>query len=122
MAGDERYGETASRIMGRIGKGEATATSTLVLAQVFAYLKRKGRADVIPQFLDFVKSCPALKKAETSFVDITAAQRLTEAKDLKWALWDDLVIAAQMRRMKLLEIYSNDQDFDAIPGVQRVFE
>ena len=36
-------------------------------------------------------------------------------------MWDDLVIAAQMERLKLGEIYSNDRDFDKIRGLKRVF-
>ena len=41
---------------------------------------------------------------------------------LKWRFWDDLVIAAQMSRMGIREIYSNDKDFDKIPGVKRIFK
>ena len=42
-------------------------------------------------------------------------------KRLPWRLWDDLVIAAQMLRVNVSKIYSNDSDFDLIGDVERVF-
>jgi predicted nucleic acid-binding protein len=36
-------------------------------------------------------------------------------------MWDDIVIAAQMKRLKMKEIYSNDKDFDNIQWVKRLF-
>jgi predicted nucleic acid-binding protein len=35
--------------------------------------------------------------------------------------WDDLVIVAQMQREGISEIYSNDRDFDQVPGIKRFF-
>lgn len=36
-------------------------------------------------------------------------------------MWDDLVITAQMKRLGITEIYSNDKDFDRIPWIKRIF-
>ena len=36
-------------------------------------------------------------------------------------MWDDLVLAAQMDRLGVTEIYSNDADFDKLRGLKRVF-
>jgi len=121
VAGDERYGETASKIIERISKGEEVAASTLVLAQVIAYLRWKKRTHVIPRFIDFLRSSPTIHKLETDFADLVSAQKLQEEAGVEWEAWDDLVIAAQMLRTGTTEIYSNDKDFDAIPGIRRVF-
>lgn len=121
LAGDERYGQTASQIIERIGNGEEVTASTLILAQVIAYLRWKKRTYVIPRFIDFLRSSPTIHKLETDFTDLVSAQKLQEEAGLRWEAWDDLVIATQMLRTGITEIYSNDKDFDTIPGIRRIF-
>lgn len=121
MASDGRYGGKAEKILTRIESGEEALTSTLVIVQVCSYLKWKGSVDKIPLFLALLQSLPSLTKDETSFEDFTAAVLLAESHRMPWKMWDDLVIAAQMERLGLREIYSNDVDFDQIPGIRRVF-
>jgi len=121
LAGDERYGETASKIIERISHGEKTAASTLIFSQVLAYLRWKKRTYVIPKFIDYLRSSPTIHKFETSFTDLVSARKLQEEGGLRWEAWDDLVIAAQMLRADITEIYSNDKDFDTIPNIKRVF-
>ncbi len=120
MAQDPMYGQKASTILKNVERGEEVTTSSLVIAQVCAYLKWKKRMDVIPTFLSFLQSLPSLAKVETSFMDFTDA-KTSLRRNSDWKLWDDLVIAAQMKRLGIREIYTNDRDFDAIPGVTRVF-
>ena len=36
-------------------------------------------------------------------------------------MWDEMVIAAQMKRLNINEIYSNYSDFDKIPWIKRTF-
>jgi predicted nucleic acid-binding protein len=36
-------------------------------------------------------------------------------------MWDDILIVAQMKRIGINEIYSNDKDFDRIPQIKRIF-
>ena len=122
MAGDPHYGEIASKIIERIEEGEETATSTLVISQVCSYLKWRKRSDVIPKFLGFLRSLPNLIKLETTFLDFLQARELSIKYGVGWRLWDDLIIAMQMRRLKIDEIYSNDRDFDEIPGIKRIFK
>ncbi|MBS7638389.1 type II toxin-antitoxin system VapC family toxin [Candidatus Bathyarchaeota archaeon] len=121
LAADPRYGGRASEIIGRVEEGEPAVTSTLVLIQVCSYLKVKRREDVIPLFLTFIRSMPNLLKAETTIVDLLSAMEIQTKQSLKWSLWDDLTIAAQMKRLGITEIYSNDRDFDTIQGVRRIF-
>lgn len=122
LAADPRYGQQASNIVERIEAGEPAATSTLVLIQVCSYLKAKRRHDAIPRFLAFIRSLPNLVKADTSMADLLQAADLQAQHKLKWELWDDITIAAQMKRLNITEIYSNDADFDAIPGLKRIFQ
>lgn len=121
LAADPRYGQQASNIVERIDAGEPVATSTIVLIQVCSYLKTKKRQDVIPRFIAFTRSLPNLIKADTSMADFLEAANLQAQHKLKWELWDDIVIAAQMKRLDINEIYSNDSDFDGIPGLKRIF-
>lgn len=120
LAADPLYKEKAEQILTRIEKGEPAYTSTLVVAQVCSYLMRKKAWHSIPVFLDFLRSLPGLGKCDTTFEDFSVARVLMERMGL-YRCWDDLVIAAQMRRLGIGEIYSNDKDFDAIPGVRRIF-
>ena len=122
MAGDPRYGSTATQIIERIEEGEEAATSTLVISQVCGYLKWKKRHDVIPSFLGFLRSLPNLVKVDTTFIDFVQAQEIRIKYSLDWKFWDDLIITVQMKRQKISEIYSNDKDFDVIPGIRRIFK
>jgi len=122
LAGDPKYGEVAKDILKRIEDGEEAATSTLVITQVCSYLRWRKRSSVIPLFLRLLKSLAGLEKINTRFEDFDRALKLIDKYKLDWRIWDDVVIAIQMRRNNIYEIYSNDEDFDRIPGVRRVFE
>lgn len=121
LAGDPRYGEKSEKILLSVEDGEEAATSSLVIAQVCGYLKWKGAHASIPVFIDLLRSLPTLRKQETTFTDFTAAYALKEKTKLSWEKWDDLVIASQMKRLKIGEIYTNDSGFDKIPSVRRIF-
>ncbi len=121
LAGDKRFGDIAAGILERIDDGEEALTSTLVITQVCSYLRWKGRPNVIPGFLDYLLSTPGITKGETSIVDFASARSLQRLNRLPWKHWDDLVIVAQMRRFGVTEIYSNDSDYDKIPGIKRLF-
>ena len=122
MEQDPRRGETATAIIKKIEKGEQAATSTLVISQVCGYLKWKKRPDVIPSFLAFLRSLPNVIKVDTTFTDFVQAQEFCVKHSVDWELWDDLIIAVQMKRLKTDEIYSDDVDFDHIPGIKRIFK
>lgn len=121
LAGDPSHGKRAGEILLRIENGEMTSTSTFVIAQVCAYLRWKRAWDSIPVFIDLLRSLPMLEKHDTLFEDFTAAYALKEEARLPWRQWDDLVIAAQMERLGIEEIYSNDRDFERIPKIRRIF-
>lgn len=119
MANDPQYGNKASKILEKIEKGEEAAISTLVIIQVCSYLRWKGKVEVINNFLSFLRSCPNLVKIETTFQDIIQAMEI--CKKIGWKSLDDAIIAIQMKRFGISEIYSNDIDFDKIPEIKRIF-
>lgn len=120
LASDPKFGKVAKEILTRIQNEEESAlTSTIVISQVSSYLKWKRRVNTIPIFLEFMRSLPNLTKGETTFADYLD---LTTSREIRPDNWDDIVIASQMRRHGVIEIYSNDSDFDSIPGIKRVFE
>lgn len=121
LAADPIYGQTAKNLMEKIEAGEKSATSTLVIAQVCSYLKWKKRQNIIPLFLSFLKGLTTLQKIETHILDFEEARSIQSQLNLPWSMWDDTVIAAQMKRLNLKEIYSNDNDFDEIPWIKRIF-
>ena len=118
---DPVYGRKALGILLRFERGEELgATSTLVLSQVFSHLKKRGKAKAIDMFYEYVDQMP-IKIVDTTLEDLKQAKRLKLELNLPWRLWDDLVIAAQMKRLGIEVIYSNDEDFDLIKGIKRVF-
>ena len=121
LAADPIHGQTAKNLMEKIEAGEKSATSTLVIAQVCGYLKWKRMQNVIPLFLSFLKGLTTLQKIETHMLDLEEARSIQSQLNLPWSMWDDMVIAAQMKRLNLKEIYSNDGDFDKIPWIKRIF-
>jgi len=121
LAADPIHGQTAKNLMEKIEAGEKSATSTLVIAQVCSYLKWKRMQNVIPLFLSFLKGLTTLQKIETHMLDLEEARSIQSQLNLPWSMWDDMVIAAQMKRLNLKEIYSNDGDFDKIPWIKRIF-
>jgi predicted nucleic acid-binding protein len=121
LAADQVYGERAKKIIERIEGGEESFTSTLVIAQVCSYLKWKKQENVIPLFLSFLKGLVSLQKVETSILDFEEARNIQRRYNLSWTMWDDILIVAQMKRIGINEIYSNDKDFDRIPQIKRIF-
>ncbi len=120
LAADPKYGKIARGILARIqNEDEVALTSSIVISQVGSYLKWKKKAGAIPLFIDFLRSLPNLTKAETTFGDYL---ELMTSHEIRAENWDDLVIACQMKRFGIDEIYSNDSDFDSIHGIKRIFE
>ena len=115
------YGQKAKAIIEKIELGEKSVTSTLVIAQVCSYLKWKRREKVIPFFLSFIKGLTSLHKIETTILDFEEARNIQAKLNLSWTTWDDIVIAAQMKRLNIKEIYTNDKDFEKISWIKKIF-
>jgi predicted nucleic acid-binding protein len=121
LAADPLYGQKARLLLERIEGGERAATSTLAITQVCSYLKWKKKQNVIPIFLSLLKRLTSMEKVETNMLDFEEARSIQLELNLPWSMWDDIVIAAQMRKLNIKEIYSNDNDFDKIPWIKRTF-
>ena len=121
MMQDPSFSERSLQVLTGIEEGRETGwTSTLALSQVFSHLKKRGKHSVIDKFYGYLESAP-INVTETSREDIDRAQSIQKEQSLPWSMWDDLVLAAQMQRLKLSEVYSNDVDFDKIKGLKRIF-
>jgi predicted nucleic acid-binding protein len=106
----------------RFEEGEETAwTSTLALSQVFAHLRKRRKHHEIEKLYDYLEGS-SMGITETTRTDIERARELKHDFNLSWSMWDDLVLAAQMERLGVREIYSNDNDLDKIVTVRRIFE
>ena len=119
LSSDPAYGERAASILKRVENGEECVTSTLVISQVCGYMKWRKKAEAIPRFIGLLRALPSMTKMETTFADFARAAELLEGRSP--TSWDDFVIAAQMNRAGVGEIYSNDADFDSISGIRRIF-
>ncbi|MGQ9513501.1 MAG: type II toxin-antitoxin system VapC family toxin [Thermoproteota archaeon] len=121
LAADPLHGARARSLLERIEGGERSVTSTLVITQVCSYLKWKRKQDAIPLFLSLLKRLTSLDKVETHILHFEEARAIQSELKLPWSMWDDIVIAAQMKVLDLKKIYSNDKDFDKIPWIKRMF-
>jgi predicted nucleic acid-binding protein len=114
------FGPTAKRILERIDSGEEAATSSLVLAEVCAWLEYRKKKSEVGSFLNAIDSYPSLRKFETTYPDELRAKELE--RSYPRLEYFDRVYLAQMERLKLSEIYSNDRAFDRVKGIKRIFE
>jgi len=115
-----QFGPLAKRILERIESGEEAATSSLVIAEVRAWLEYHKKKSEVGAFLSAVDSYPSLRKSETTYADEQRAKELE--RSCPRLEFFDRVYLAQMERLKLTEIYSNDRAFDRVKGVRRIFE
>lgn len=113
------FGPVAKRILERIDSGEEAATSSLVVAEVCAWLEHHKKKSGVGTFLEAVQSYPTLRKAETTYADELRAKELE--RSYPRLEFFDRVYLAQMERLELREIYSNDRMFDRVRGIKRVF-
>jgi len=113
------FGPTAKEILKRIELGEQAKTSSLVVAEVCVWLEYHGMRDKIDAFFKALESYPTLKKCETTYEDEVKAEDL-KSRYSHLELFDRVYLA-QMLRLKLTEIYSNDRGFDKVSGIKRIF-
>ena len=114
------FGPIAKRILERIDSGEEAVTSSLVIAEVCAWLQYRRRKTDVNTFLDAVESYPSLRKCETTYADELRAKEFQ--RSYPRLEFFDRVYVAQMERLKLTEIYSNDRALDRVKGIKRIFK
>lgn len=114
------FGHTARVILERIGSGEEAVTSSLVVAEVCAWFEHHKKRRDVGLFLDSLDSYPSLRKSDTTYSDELRARELE--RTCPRLEFFDRVYVAQMERLNVTEIYSNDRAFDKVKGIKRVFE
>lgn len=114
------FGHTARVILERIGSGEEAVTSSLVVAEVCAWFEYHKKRRDVGLFLDSLDSYPSLRKSDTTYSDELRARELE--RTCPRLEFFDRVYVAQMERLNVTEIYSNDRAFDKVKGIKRVFE
>ncbi len=114
------FGQRAQRILRRIDGGEEAVTSSLVIAEVAAWLEYHNRKSEVSKFLNLADSYPTLNKCETTYGDELRAKGLEQFYP-KLQFYDRVYLA-QMERLELTEIYSNDRAYDRVRGIRRLFE
>jgi predicted nucleic acid-binding protein len=120
ITANPEFGPAARRILERIGSGEEAVASSLVIAEVCAWLEYRKKKTYVATFLSALDSYLTLQKSETIYADEKRAGEL----ELSYPRLEffDRVYLAQMERLKLTEIYSNDRAFDKVKGIKRIFE
>lgn len=113
------FGSTAKTILQRIEEGEEAATSSLVVAEVCAWLEYHRLHDKIDLLFKILQSYPTLTIVETTYEDEVKAKDM-ESRYPKLEFFDRVYLA-QMDRLKISEIYSNDKGFDRVKNVKRLF-
>ena len=111
----KRSGEIIDNI---IQNNEQCATSTFVISQVCAFLKNR-KPSLIELFFKLIEDAK-LEVVETDWSLFIEVWLIIKSNPQEAKRWDDWLIAEQMKRKGIYEIYSFDTDFDVIPGVKRI--
>lgn len=115
---DSRLGKNASEIIARVEKGEEIFIPLAVFKEFMFDMLARGKdiPYILETFALFQKD--NVKIAEDDFGIFI--QGLQMAHQYKIGPTDG-VIAATMLNHGITEIYSNDPDFDKVPGIKRIF-
>lgn len=101
-----RFGETSTRILKRIEKGEKAATSTLVLCEVSWVLEAMGNQNAIKSCLEQIMSYQDLRIEVFDSDDLLVGANNMALFGLDF---NDGVNLSIMTRLGISEVYSNDQ-------------
>jgi predicted nucleic acid-binding protein len=111
--------EISRGILMRIEDGEEAATSLAVLQEVVDWLEYNNRKKEVRSFLTAVNSYLTMSKLlvkwESFFVALDDVEKYG-------ADFVDALTLQTMLKNGIDEIYSNDKDFDRVPGIKRVWE
>lgn len=115
---DSKFEKRASEIIEKIDKGEEIFIPLPVLKEtLFALLKRgKNLREILEIFAPFQKD--NVKVIEDDFHIFIHGLEIADKYKIGPT---DGVIASTMLKHGISEIYSNDPDFDKVPGIKRIF-
>ena len=106
ITGHPEFGKAAKNILERVEKGEAAATSTLVLCEIAWVLEAMGKQGSIKPTLEKILSYETLEVVDFNTDDLLIGANNMVSENLAF---NDGVNLAIMRRLGIAEIYSNDQ-------------
>lgn len=115
-----KFGETSKSILKRIERGEKTLTNSLVIQEICWYLKAEKKEEKIPEVLQMIRSYIYLKVEPVLFEDILKASKLK--KKYKFLKWNECIHLAFIIRKGVEELYSRDEEWDKVDGVERIFK
>jgi predicted nucleic acid-binding protein len=115
----EKDCEVSRGILKRIECGEEAATTLAVLQEVVDWLEYNNRKKEVKSFLTAVNSYLTLGKLVVKWESYLAA--LDDVGKYGIDFVDALTVQVMLKN-SIGEIYSNDKDFDRVPGIKRVWE
>lgn len=115
---DGKFGKKSSEIIRRIDNGEEVFIPLPVLKETLFELLDYGKSlhETMQIIASFQKD--NTKITEDDFATFLQGLQTAEKYNLNPT---DGVIAALMAKHGISEIYTNDKDFDRIPGIKRIF-
>jgi predicted nucleic acid-binding protein len=111
--------EISRGILMRIEDGEEAATSLAVLQEVVDWLEYNNRKKEVRSFLTAVNSYLTMNKLLVKWESFFVALDDVEKYGVDFV---DALTLQTMLKNGIDEIYSNDKDFDRVPGIKRVWE
>ncbi len=111
--------EISRGILERIEKGEQAATSVAVIGEVVYWLEYNNRKKEVHSFLLALNSYLSLEKLGVSWDCFIPALEDVYEKQVDFV---DSLTLQTMKKHGIVEIYSNDKDFDRINWVKRIWE
>jgi predicted nucleic acid-binding protein len=111
--------EISRGILMRIEDGEEAATSLAVLQEVVDWLEYNNRKKEVRSFLTAVNSYLTMNKLLVKWESFFVALDDVERYGVDFV---DALTLQTMLKNGIDEIYSNDKDFDRVPGIKRVWE
>ena len=111
--------EISRGILMRIEDGEEAATSLAVLQEVVDWLEYNNRKKEVRSFLTAVNSYLTMNKLLVKWESFFVALDDVERYGVDFV---DALTLQTMMKNGIDEIYSNDKDFDRVPGIKRVWE
>jgi len=114
---EKYFRETSEKILKRMQNGESIITSSITLMEVFWWCERylKHR---IKEVYEMILSYEGLNVINVTFDMLDVALSYKEKYGLEI---NDCVSLVLMARLGVSEIYSNDEDFDKVEGIKRIF-
>jgi len=118
LVSDSIFGKRASEIIHNIQTGEPAFIPLAAFKETLFILLKKGRN--IKTLAEFFISLNlnSVKIAEDDYEIFMHGLKLAE--EYKLSAGDGVIIATMMKH-GIAEIYSNDEGFDNVPGIKRIF-